>query len=314
MSSEKDLERDGSAPAAESDAAEPSEEESAPPVDDSDEKDAPDDSAKETANRKADKAEPSAKCSACQAPLAKDAMFCKRCGAPQKGAPTCPHCGAIADISPHDEVILKCNACGAPRVVLNKPGIELSGGEKEPLEQAKSARLARLAWWIGGTAAALVAVGLLGTTALVSLLLGMSLFAAGMGLAMTVPFALLAMLAFRRAKERTKDVAHAVDTAWMSAAKDITSQSKEPITANELSEILPLSERRTEQLLARLAVDDMLHSDITPDGRLSFAPALRIEEPDDSAASEAQAVAELEQLAAEEAAAAADKRARAARK
>jgi hypothetical protein len=247
-------------------------------------------------------------CSACQAPLSTGAQFCKRCGAPQPGAPTCPHCGGVAGTAPDSEVVIKCQACGAPRVVVDAPDIELSGAEQEHLAAARKARTGRLGWWIGAVAAAVAAGGALSATVLVSLLLGMSFIAAGIGLALTIPFALLAITGFHKARQRTQTVNRAVDSAWMSAARDIAQQSREPVTAEQLSKMLPLSTERSEQLLARLAVDDMLSSDITPEGRLSFAPALRIEPPTDDARVEEQA--ELEQLAVAEAEADATARAR----
>lgn len=254
--------------------------------------------------------EPTAgKCTACQAPLAPGEVFCKRCGAPQPGAPTCPRCGAIAGTSPDGELVLKCQACGAPRVVVEAPGVELSGNEQPHLEKASKARTGRVGWWIAAVAAVIAGVGTLGVTALVSLLLGMSFIAAGIGLALTIPFVLLAVVGFRKAGQRTEQVRQAVDAAWMSAAKDIAQQSKEPVTAEQLAEMLPLSVGRSERLLAQLAVDDMLSSDITPEGRLSFAPAMRIEST--SRAAELEAQAELEQQAVAEAeAAAAQARAR----
>lgn len=251
---------------------------------------------------------PEGKCTACQAPLADGALFCKRCGAPQPGAPTCPHCGGVAGTSPDSEVVLKCQACGAPRVVIESPDIELSGDEQQHLDEARKARTGRLGWWIGAVTGALAAAGTLSVTALVSLLLGMSFIAAGVGLALTIPFVLLALTGFRKARERTRQVNQAVDAAWMSAAKDVAQQSKEPVTAEQLSKLLPLSAERSERLLAQLAVDDMLSSDISPEGRLSFAPAMRIEPSGDEVQDEE--LAELEQLAAAEAEADAAARAR----
>jgi hypothetical protein len=192
-------------------------------------------------------------------------------------------------------------------VVIDAPDIELSGAEQEHLAEARKARTARLGWWIGAVAAAVAAGGALSATVLLSLLLGMSFIAAGIGLALTIPFALLAITGFRKARQRTQQVNRAVDAAWMSAARDIAQQSREPVTTEQLSEMLPLSTERSEQLLARLAVDDMLSSEITPEGRLSFAPALRIEPATDDARQEEQA--ELEQLAAAEAEADASARA-----
>ncbi|MBW2527405.1 MAG: hypothetical protein JRI23_24700 [Deltaproteobacteria bacterium] len=250
-----------------------------------------------------------ANCNACSEPLPDGAKFCRRCGSPQEGAPKCPHCGGIAGTSEDSEVVLKCKACGAPRVVIDGPGIELSGAEQEHLEAAKKARTGRLGWWIGSVIAALAAAGTLSATALVALLLGVSFIAAGVGIALTLPFLLLALAGFRKAGARTQDVNRAVDAAWVSAAKDVVEQSKEPVTAEQLSKMLPMSQERSEQLLARLAVDDMLSSDITAEGRLSLAPALRIESPSEDAAE--TELAELEQLAAAEAEAEAEATAKA---
>ena len=242
-------------------------------------------------------------CTACSAPLGPDELFCDRCGAPQKGAPSCPHCGAVTATSRHRELGRVCKVCGRPRVLVRRKNVELSGTERAPLERAGKARLRRAAWRAGGVLGGLGAAFVVGFTLLGSLLTGALGLALGLGL--SLPFFLLALWAWKRSGAQTEQIREAIDAAWTSAARDIATQAAGPVTARTLTQALPVDEARAERLLAYLAVDDELRADISPEGRLSFAPALRIDASGDALAeeeAEREAAAEAEREATAEAA------------
>jgi len=248
-------------------------------------------------------------CGACGEKLAAGAAFCDRCGAPQPGAPRCPHHRGAGQASPHPELRYVCDVCGGPVVRLNQIGLKLSGNEVKHLEQARVLRRQRNAWRLGAVVAAAGAVASLGALGLLWLLLGVGLWSGAVGFALATPLLLLALVAYAKARARAKEIGEAVDEAWKRAVRDVALGSGGGgITAQELTQALPLGEDDADRLLAQLEVDNELCSEVTPEGKLSFAaPLMRIDAAYDSGRALSAAgnlEAELEQLADEEAAAA----------
>lgn len=191
---------------------------------------------------------------------------------PLAGASKCPHCGGLAKTSPHPELGAICNICGAPRIGVKK-GLELSGREKAPLEAARNAMRTRTLWRVATLFGSVVAAFGLAVAALVAVVASLS--SAFGGVAMVLPWVILALVARQKAKGETKNLTHALDEAWKSAARDVVVQS-DGVTASGIGEALGLEESKAEELLAELSVDDGLRSRVTDDGRLVLAPSTMV--------------------------------------
>lgn len=199
-----------------------------------------------------------------------------------QGASKCPSCGGIANAVPHTEFRWVCNLCGAPRIEVKGEGIALSGEEKPYLERANKAKTARAAWRFGGfVGGALGGFGLVATL-LMYLIFG-SVLLAGAGIALSFPFLLLALAAFAKDNARSREIDEQVDSAWRIAGRDVVMQSKS-ITAEQLTEILPMNQLDAEQLAAELAVDEQLHSRINEEGRIQLSPVAQTQVRIDAAA------------------------------
>ncbi len=201
------------------------------------------------------------------------------------GATKCPICGGIAKAVPHPAYRWVCNLCGAPRIEVQRKGITLSGEEKPYLERANAAKNARAAWRFGGfVAGALGGFGLVAT--LLMYLIFSSLLLAGAGIALSLPFVLFALAAFAKDNARSREIDREIDAAWRVAGRDVVMQSKS-ITAEQLTEILPMSQLDAEQLAAELAVDEQLRSRVNEEGRIQLSPVtqtkVRIDEAADGA-------------------------------
>ena len=218
-------------------------------------------------------------CRGCGVPFGSSAAFCPRCGTPRAGAPTCPHCGSVADVAPEPEVRLACKTCGAPRVVVDLPGFQSSGAEIGPLRQAEAARRSRRWWRIGGAFGGLASGGVLLLSLLIQLIFGLSLVGTVATLVVALPFLLLAVASIARSSARSAEVKQAIEQAWLAAAKDVATHSKQTVSAATLTKALRLSEAQSENLLAELAVDDMVSSQVTEEGGLAFASTAAFEQP-----------------------------------
>ncbi len=170
---------------------------------------------------------------------------------PLKGASECPHCGAHAVVMSHDEHRYVCGVCGGPRIRIEADGVELSGGESEPLTKAQTARKHRFLWRLAGAFGGLAGAFGLVTTALMALLFEPGLVGAGLSIAASLPFLLLAFTALGKSRARTEDIKRSLDQARKSAARDIVLASPDGLTAKQLREKLPISEHSAEPLLAQ---------------------------------------------------------------
>jgi hypothetical protein len=195
---------------------------------------------------------------------------------PLKGASTCPQCGGHAKAVPHDEYRFVCDLCGAPRIEASVPGIELSGDERDNLAKAQKQIVARRFWRLGGLMGALAgATGLFFTLLLQLLFSPASILWGVMGVAMSLPFVLLALAAIGKSKSLTGSIDREIDEAWRTAARDVVIQ-RGSVTAEQLAEILPMNQADAEQVAAELSVDGMLRSRITDDGELRLSPSTSV--------------------------------------
>ena len=195
---------------------------------------------------------------------------------PLKGATTCPHCGGYAKISPHPELRFVCNICGAPRIEIDAEGYTLSGREKKHLLAARAAQKGRLGWRLGGFLGGATAAAGLALTALVQLIFSPGLWWAGLGITLALPFILLAITAVRKSRAKGETLDEELDEAWKSAARDVIASTDGSLTAERLTEILPLSQADAEELSAELAVDEMVHSRVTDDGHLALSSSTKV--------------------------------------
>ena len=247
------------------------------------------------------------RCRACAAEVAPGADRCARCGAAQR-EDTCPHCGATAGASPHDELRLRCDVCGGPRAPLPEPPFKRSGREVVALQRAHKAASSRSGWRAASVAGGL----LLGfDTLLFSLLLliaGASFGLLVAGLATLVPLAGFLFLALRRGKARGREIEPALHAAWLSVATDIARQADGALAPSELAAALRIDEPQAEELLALIEVNDIVVGGVTA----GAGPRVRVGAADGEApvavASPGALAAEEEALAAEEVAGARQER------
>jgi hypothetical protein len=173
---------------------------------------------------------------------------CHRCGAAVGALEPCPCCGAEAGASPHPELRYACDVCGGPRVPRLDRSIQYGGQEAALVRQADAARKGRAGW-----RAAAIASGLLLP---VLIPLGMALFlvfgakaAILSWLLLALPVAAFFVFALFRASARGREIAPALDAAWLSAATDVARQTR-GITAATLAQKLGVAEPQAEELLA----------------------------------------------------------------
>lgn len=227
-------------------------------------------------------------CSVCGVAMPEGAERCEACGATRGERHKCPFCGVVAQPQPHPSLRFVCPACGAPRVPAtdaSKPSARVT----KALGTARSARSSRAVWKLAsGLAAGFGALATLLLTG-VALIASPSLFpliAAGMVTAMPLVFAALAWWKVTKRDEQLKD---ALDEAWMLAANDLV-ETRGSIRAPQLAEAFGIEQGLADELLARLAAQPEIATDVTDEGdlalsvrapeRLRIASPLRVEPTD----------------------------------
>jgi len=253
---------------------------------------------------------PGPRCRACGADIAPDAERCPRCGTAQR-MDACPHCGATAGVTVDRELRYRCDACGGPRIPPPPRGGARSGLEAPALRRAQTALSARVRWRAAAVASGLLLGFNVLLIGLFLLITGASLWVLLAGLFTVVPLAGFTFWAYTRAKARSREVAPALDAAWVAAATEIAARTKDALTARGLAASLGLEEAQAEELLALLEVNDVVRGAVGADGEIAYASRVRIGPSVDGAIPGAAAgadpgalvAAEQEALAAEEAAA-----------
>lgn len=246
-----------------------------------------------------------ARCRVCAAALAPEGDRCPQCGAAAR-AEACLHCGGVTGVSAHPELRFVCDACGGPRVPVADDRVERSGREAPLLQKARAAASARSVWRAAGIAAsALLGFELL-LFAVLLLVLDASVGLFTAGLLTMAPVGAFAVWALRRAKSRSRDIAPALDAAWVSVASDVARQAEGPLTAGGLASTLRIAESQAEELLALLEVNDVVRGAVSPAGEFGYAPKLRVGAARGEDRGEAGAESVARALAAEEEAFAAE--------
>lgn len=248
--------------------------------------------------------EPGARCHACGADVPAGAERCPRCGTSQRvGA--CPHCGATAGVTRDSELRFRCDVCGGPRIPPS-PGAQ-AGREVTALRRAHAALSGRSRW----RAASLAGGLLLGfDLLLLSLLLLISGASFGLlltGLLTAGPLTGFVLWAMSRARARGREIAPALDAAWVAAATEVVTRADKALTARDLASALSIEEAQAEELMALLEVNDVVRGAMSAGGDMAYTPRLRIGSPAPAAhaapaaaQADALAAAEEEALAAEE--------------
>ena len=94
--------------------------------------------------------------------------------------------------------------------------------------------------------------------------------------AFSLPFGLLWATSVKRNGQRTKEIGSALDAAWLAAATDVAEQWKGTLDARALAHAMRIDEARAEELLAMLTVSDVVRSDVTDAGEITYTPRTRV--------------------------------------
>jgi hypothetical protein len=239
------------------------------------------------------------RCRVCGADLPESAPRCPRCSAAVGKLDPCPHCRAEAGASPDAELRYVCDVCGGPRVPRLDRSIAYSGREVALLRKADAARKGRAAW-----RAATIASGALVPFMLLVLLALLAIFGASAllvitGVLLMTPVTAFSLVALSRAGARGREIAPALDAAWLAVAGDVARQTKGALTAPALAQRLGIEEAQAEELIALLDVNEIV------------SPGMRFDVPAEPAApADPTQIASVEEEAALVEQAAAEARAR----
>lgn len=187
----------------------------------------------------------------------------------------CPHCGASAVIEPSTALRFRCGVCGKARVPIDDASVVRSNEERGALANASRARSAAVAWKVGSVA--LTGMALVSMLVLALVLAATSpppIATLAGAIAALVPLA-VALLANYRAKQRSREIGPALDSAWQAATLDVL-RSKPSLTADELAMLTRSTSAEAEQILITLSTDDLASSQVTEDGTLTFSASERL--------------------------------------
>jgi len=183
----------------------------------------------------------------------------------------CPHCGNVTGLELSADLRYRCRICGGPRVPTLGEHPERTLREREHLVAARRAQ--RTSWLFR---ALWIASGVIGGLTFLSTLLMLLLFS-GLGTAWAslllfgaIPL-VIAFWARRRTLKARATVKDELELAWTSVAHELLRASPKELTSAELAELMLTDERHADQLLARLNVDDQVHSRVTDEGQITYS-------------------------------------------
>lgn len=207
-----------------------------------------------------------AKCTSCDQDIPEGASQCPRCGTTFGKQHACPFCSVIVQAKPHPELRFACPACGAPRLAsidnLASPPQAL-----DSLSTARSAKSSRAIWRISLVLAA--TFGLLSMLMLIGVMsiVGVKLLPLVLGLLIvSVPWA-FAVVAFFKARARTRQLSEALDEAWSHAVVQLA-QARGKLRASDISRAFGMPAFVVSQLMGRLAARNEIDTDVSEDGEL----------------------------------------------
>ena len=183
----------------------------------------------------------------------------------------CPHCGNVTGLELSPELRYRCRICGGPRVPTQGEHPERTLREREHLVKARRAQ--RAAWLFR---ALWIVSGVIGGFTFLSTLFMLLLFSGlGTGWASLLLFGavplLLAFWARRRTRSARATTKDELELAWTSVAHELLKASEGELTSAELAKLMLTDERHADLLLARLNVDDQVHSRVTDDGQVTYS-------------------------------------------
>ncbi|MEZ4298471.1 MAG: zinc ribbon domain-containing protein [Polyangiaceae bacterium] len=241
------------------------------------------------------------RCRTCGREIQPEAQSCPHCGAANLEE-RCPHCGAVTATSPDKEMRWRCDLCGGPRLPRADPTVRRSKRELVHLKRANDARKSRAKSRALGAAAGALGFGSTALMALWLLIFGLSLPVAVVWALFAGTSAAVVLWSLGRAKNAAKEMKIAIDQAWLAAAGDVAARMKGPFSSEKLAKALGVDETQAEELLALLEANDLVRSDITDAGELSYQTKFRVGSVDTGAGEvDVEAMAEAEALAEAEA-------------
>jgi hypothetical protein len=225
------------------------------------------------------------RCPDCGTPTPSGAR-CARCAALVPDP--CPCCGGQAGASPDAELRYVCNLCGGPRIPGARAGSPLGAQTAALLKTADSARKARAGWRILALADGFFLPVSLALTAAFAAF-GGAIIALITALVLVAPVAAVLAFAVRRSRARGREIAPALDAAWLAAARAVAEALPVGETANAatLAAAFGIDEAKAEELSALLEVEP-----VAP--RMRIGAPVSVEPIDEAARAEADAVAEAE--------------------
>ena len=159
-------------------------------------------------------------------------------------------------MSPHAELRWVCDVCGGPRVPRLDRAIDYGGRDAPLLRRADAARKARAGWRAAAIASGLLLPFVLLMFGVMFLVFGLKLALVAVSLAVLAPIVAFVAFAVSRAGARGREIAPAIDAAWLAAATAIAQQSRDPVTTASLSQKLGIGEPQAEELMALLDVNE----------------------------------------------------------
>jgi hypothetical protein len=181
----------------------------------------------------------------------------------------CPHCRALAVISPHPKLRWVCGACGGPRVPADVPGHRGTDATVRVLASARRKQAAAFGMRAATILFALVAVLGVGLGAILWIPAhAAALVVGGFGTAALM----LAFFLSKRAAANDRGALAEVDRAWTMVADEIMRAVKRDVTPRELSEWMRTDEAHAEKMLTELSATDRVRLDVGDDAELRFSP------------------------------------------
>lgn len=225
------------------------------------------------------------RCRVCGASL-QGSLRCPSCRAVHGEGFRCPHCRAVADVEPDRGGVLRCRACGGPRLLVDEGRGRLSSGAVDALRRARQSRSQARLWKGGAFALGALGLCLLAVTAVTLLLFDPGVLVGALGVSLGCLPLLAALGAWRRSGRHQRDGQHELYQAELDAVRELTEAAASELTARELARSLSVDEARAELLLAELSLNDVVERRVTTAGELAYSaqPRVRVDEADEAEA------------------------------
>jgi len=213
-------------------------------------------------------------------------------GAP--GPSRCPLCGNVAVTERSDEFRVVCGLCGGPRFPVAVPETSRAVPLLRKADAARKSRAKSRAATVGAG----VAMGGVALISLLLLLFGFTLWAIVGGAIFGGPFVLLLLWALGNSSSKAKEIAPALDAAYLAAATELASE-RGKLTPADLQKAFGVDAEQADQLAAMVQVEAGLGGVRIATNDAAKPPgSLEAEFAEMEAAAEAEAAREAKQKAA----------------